>query len=316
MKIVFAEPIGLTSDQKTDFSARIIKLGHTVCYFDDVPKNQEDLLQRAHDANILIVSNFPVSKEVVEGAKVLEHISVAFTGIDHISQNECVKKGISISNAAGYSTQAVAELTIGMTIDLLRKITPADSVTRSLGGRNGFLGNELLNKTFGILGMGLIGQRVAQLANAFGCKVIAWSRTNKQISGIDFLEFDEVINRSDILSIHLPLTPQTNHLIGIREFEMMKPNSILINTARANIVNTLALVDALKQQLIAGAAVDIYEKEPPLENNHPLFSAPNTLMLPHIGFATHEAIALRSEIVLGNIMGWIEGKPQNIVKID
>jgi D-3-phosphoglycerate dehydrogenase len=316
MKIVFAEPIGLTNDHKSDFSSLMVQLGHTVTYFDDVPKNQEDLLQRVHDSNILVVSNYPVSSDVIEGAKELKHISVAFTGVDHVSQADCAKKGITISNAAGYSTQAVAELTIGMAIDLLRKITPADSVTRSLGGRDGFLGNELSKKTFGILGLGLIGQKVAQIANAFGCRVVAWSRTNKQIEGIDFQEFDEVIKRSDILSIHLPLTQQTKHLIGIREFEMMKPTSILINTARANIVNTLALVDALKQQLIAGAAVDIYEKEPPLESNHPLLSAPNTLLLPHIGFATNEAISHRSEIVLSNIKGWINGEPQNIVKID
>jgi len=200
-----------------------------------------------------------------------------------------------------------------MAIDLFRKITPADAVTRSLGGRNGFLGRELAGKTFGILGAGAIGQRVAQLANAFGCNVVAWSRTEKNIPNVTFLPFHEVIRTADILSLHLPLTPQTENLIGIRELEMMKPESVLINTARAKVVNTKALVDALYQKIIAGAAIDIYEYEPPLQAEHPLLTATNTLLLPHIGFATHEAIALRSKIVMDNIRHWLEGKPQNVV---
>jgi len=200
-----------------------------------------------------------------------------------------------------------------MAIDLFRKITPADAVTRSLGGRNGFLGRELAGKTFGILGAGAIGQRVAQLANAFGCNVVAWSLTEKYIPNVTFLPFDEVIRTADILSLHLPLTPQTENLIGIRELEMMKPESVLINTARAKVVNTKALVDALYQKIIAGAAIDIYEYEPPLQAEHPLLTATNTLLLPHIGFATHEAIALRSKIVMDNIRRWLEGKPQNVV---
>jgi phosphoglycerate dehydrogenase-like enzyme len=314
MKIVFAEPIGLSGDHKVDFCSQMEALGHSVVYFDNTPKDQEELLLRSIDTDILVVSNFPVSATVIEGTKNLKHIAVAFTGVDHIAQAECEQRGITISNAAGYSTQAVAELTIAMAIDLFRKITPADSVTRSLGGRNGFLGRELSGKTFGILGLGLIGQRVAKLANAFDCRVVAWSRSDKSIEGVEFIAFDDVIIQSDILSIHLPLTSQTKNLIGIREFEMMKPGAILINTARANIVNSLALVDALKQQLIAGAALDIYEKEPPLEADHPIFSAPNTLLIPHLGFATIEAINLRSEIVLNNIKEWISGKPQNIVK--
>ena len=313
IKIVFAEPIGLTDDDMNSFTSEIEQQGNTVTFYNDVPKDNDELIQRIADAKVLVVSNLPVSATTINAAKNLRYISVAFTGVDHIAQEACRQRGIAISNAAGYSTQAVAELTIGMAIDLFRKITPADAVTRSLGGRNGFLGRELAGKTFGILGAGAIGQRVAQLANAFGCNVVAWSLTEKYIPNVTFLPFDEVIRTADILSLHLPLTPQTENLIGIRELEMMKPESVLINTARAKVVNTKALVDALYQKIIAGAAIDIYEYEPPLQAEHPLLTATNTLLLPHIGFATHEAIALRSKIVMDNIRHWLEGKPQNVV---
>ncbi|MDD4385999.1 MAG: NAD(P)-dependent oxidoreductase, partial [Bacteroidales bacterium] len=223
------------------------------------------------------------------------------------------KRSIQVSNAAGYSNQAVAELTIAMAIDLLRKITPADAVTRSLGGRAGFLGQELMGKTFGIMGLGQIGKRVAQLASAFGCRVIAWTRTHSKGDNVEHVEFEQLFKQSDILSIHLPLTPQTQNLIGIKEFELMKPTAYLINTARAKIIDSHVLADALTKPLIAGAAVDIYEKEPPIDADHPLLSVPNTLLLPHIGFATHEAIAHRSKIVLDNIRQWLNGKPQNLV---
>ncbi|MFP4556213.1 MAG: NAD(P)-dependent oxidoreductase [Bacteroidales bacterium] len=313
MKIVFAEPIGLTEDDRARFSEEMSTKGHSVTYFDDVPKDDNDLIIRVYDADVVVVSNCPVSSTAIKSAKKLKYISVAFTGIDHIAQSACKENDIVISNAAGYSTQAVAELTIGMAIDMLRNVTPADAVTRSLGGRSGFLGRELFGKTFGVLGTGAIGLRVSQLANAFGCDVIAWSRTVKSIDGVKYMEFDQVIEQSDILSVHLPLTQRTEGLIGEREFEMMKDSAILINTARGKIVETEALVKALNKPQIAGAAIDMYEKEPPLDATHPLLTAQNTLLLPHLGFATHEAIAQRSVIVLDNIGAWLNGDPRNVV---
>lgn len=312
-KIVFAEPIGLTGEEKVLFTSEMESLNCTVAFFDSIPQTDEELTARIGDAQVLVVSNHPVSASVIENAPALKYIAAAFTGVDHIAREACKSKGITISNAAGYSTQAVAELTLGMAIDLFRNITPADTVTRMLGGREGYLGRELSGKTFSIIGMGAIGQRVAQLANAFGCNVVSWSRTKKDISYVKFIEFDEAIRSADILSLHLPLTPETENLIGIREFRMMKPSSILINTARAKIVNEKALFDALYQKLIAGAALDIYQYEPPLKKDYPLLKANNTLMLPHIGFATHEAITLRTEIVFENIRCWLNKKPQNVV---
>lgn len=313
MNIVFAEPIGLNNLQKETFVSEMNELGHVVSYYDKSPTDQEELLKRSLDADLLVVSNYKVSEDVILKSTNLKMIAVAFTGTDHIPIDLCRSRGILVCNAAGYSTQAVAELTISMTISLLRKIVVLDKTTRMSDTRNGFLGSELSGKTFGVIGFGSIGGRVAKLANAFGCKVIAWSRTNKNILDVEFVKLDNLLMSSDIVSLHLPLTPSTQALINGSKLKLMKPSSILINTARGGIIDSKDLASALKTGTIGGAAIDVYEYEPPIEKNHPLFSAPNTILLPHIGFATQEAIYNRSEIVLCNIRAWINDEPINIV---
>ncbi|MCK5168482.1 MAG: hydroxyacid dehydrogenase, partial [Bacteroidales bacterium] len=240
-------------------------------------------------------------------------ISVAFAGVDHIPMDLCRKKNIVVSNAAGYSNHAVAELVVGSAISLYRKIIWSDSQTRKSSTREGFLGSELYGKTFGIIGLGQIGQETAKLANAFGCKVIAYSRTVKNIPNVDFVELEYLLKESDIISLHVPLTEETQHLIGEKELQLLKPTTILINTARGAIVDYKSLAVVLKNKKIAGAAIDVYEKEPPLDKNHPLFEAPNVVLLPHIGYATKEAIELRGEIVIDNINKWLSGNPQNVM---
>ncbi len=313
MNIVFAEPIGLDELAKGNFSDEMNRLGHNVQYFNQIPSNQNELLERSANADIMVVSNYLVSKDVVAKLSNLKMIAVAFTGVDHIPLDYARSREILVCNAAGYSTHAVAELTIAMAIDLFRKITPLDKITREAKTRNGFLGNELRGKTFGIIGFGAIGALVAKFANVFGCKVIAWSRSEKRIDGVEFVSFEKLLAHSDIVSLHLPLTKSTKGLINAKTLAMMKPNAILINTARGPIVNSESLKDALVRGIISGAAIDVYEHEPPIETNHPLFDAPNTLLLPHIGFATREAIVERSEIVLSNIKNWLDGHPRNVV---
>ncbi|RPH32933.1 MAG: hydroxyacid dehydrogenase [Bacteroidales bacterium] len=313
MNIVFAEPIGMTHTKKSIFNEEMLGLGHSVKYYNDVPSDQEELFNRSIDANILVVSNYLVSKEVVERLPNLKLIAIAFTGVDHIPFEYCKAKGIVVCNAAGYSTQAVAELTMALAISLIRNIVPFDKITRTGGTRNGFLGGELNGKTFGIVGFGSIGERVAKLALAFGCKVITWSRSRKDIDGVEFVQLEQLLIGADIISLHLPLNGSTKGLINEKSLGMMRANAILINTARGPIVDYEALLNALIQNKIAGAAIDVYENEPPIKTNHPLFNAPNTIMLPHIGFATHEAIEDRSGIVTQNIRNWMNGTPSNAI---
>lgn len=313
MKITLLEPIGYPNDDlikiKDDFKA----LGHEFEYYDTRPENDEEIIKKTSNSDVLLLSNLPLSENVINECTNLKMISVAFAGVDHIPMKLCNEKGIVVSNAAGYSNHAVAELAIGSAISLYRKLNWCDTQTRYGLTREGLLGSELYGKTFGVVGLGEIGQQVAKLAQAFGCKVIAHNRSEKNIENVNQVELKTLLKESDIVSLHVPLTESTKHLISAKEISLMKKSAILVNTARGLVLNLEDLNDALKSNNIAGAAIDVYEKEPPLDKNHVLFNAPNTILLPHIGYATKEAIKLRGEIVVENITKWMQGNPQNVM---
>lgn len=313
MKITIIEPVGITADKLTEIKANFKSSGHEFGWHNDKPTNDAEIIKRARNTDVLILSNLSISEKVIRQCECLKMISVAFAGVDHIPMDLCRERNIIVSNAAGYSNHAVAELVFGSAISLYRKLNWCDSQTRKSGTREEFLGSELYGKTFGIIGLGGIGSQVLQIANALGCKVIAYTRTKKDIANVEFSDLETVLKESDIISVHVPLTKKTKHLIGEKELKLLKPTSILINTARGAIVDNNALSNILKKKSIAGAAIDVYEKEPPLDKDYDLFDAPNTILLPHIGYATKEAIELRGEIVIENIKKWIEGNPQNIM---
>jgi len=313
MRIVQLEPIGIRKDFKESISHEFGEMGHEVIFHETKPQTEDEKLQRAKDAEVLIVSNLPLSNAVLSNCINLKMISVAFAGVDHIDMDYCHNNNIVVSNAADYSTKSVAELTIGMILSLYRKIVWGDAATRRSEGRNNFLGTELFGKTIGIIGLGRIGQQVAEYGKAFGCEIIAYNRSSKNIEGIELMSLKEVMQKSDIISIHTPLTEQTKGMIGKEEFELMKNNAILVNTGRGLIVDYSELAKALINKSIAGAAIDVYEQEPPIDSTHPLLSAPNTLLLPHLGFATEEAIEKRSKIIVDNITKWLNGNPQNVM---
>jgi len=313
MNIVLLEPIGVDTDKINKIALYFNSLGHVFTSYNSKPSSGEETLKRALNADILILSNLPISEEIIASCKNLKMISVAFAGCDHIPMQFCNKKNIVVSNAAGYSNHAVAELTFGSILSLYRKLTWSNSQTRQGLSRDGFLGSELHGKTFGIIGLGEIGQQVSKLAIAFGCKVLAFNRSEKNIETINQVDLKTLLIESDIVSLHVPLTNETKNLISKKELELMKSSAILVNTARGPIVNSTDLKLALQQQVIAGAAIDVYEKEPPLDINYKLFDAPNTILMPHIGYATKEAIKLRGKIVIDNILKWLEGNPQNVI---
>lgn len=313
MNIVFIESLGMCENAVKARTEHLRQQGHQITCYPDRVENEETLIARAKEAEIVVVSNIPLRKGFFESCPKLKMLSVAFTGVDHIDLEECRKRGITVCNAAGYSTQAVAELSIGMMIAVYRKIVGGDALTRISESRKNILGCELFGKTVGIIGLGAIGQRVAQLALAFGCQVLACNRSNKNIPGVTQVDKTTLLSRSDIITLHLPLTVETRDFITTHDFLLMQPHTILINTARGPIVNKDALYTALKKGQIAGAAVDVYDREPPLPANDELFNAPNLLMLPHMGFATKEAFKNRLEIVVQNIEMWLTGTPQNLV---
>lgn len=299
MKIVFLEPLGL-SVERIDEECKSLRLsGHEVIIYPD--RCPEKNIERASDADIVVESNMPLNKEFFDSCPNLKMLSIAFTGLDHIDMKECERRGIVVNNAAGYSTEAVAEEAICMMIGLYRHIMENDKITRQCSGNSIAPGREIANKTVGIIGLGAIGIRTAKLAQAFGCKVIAWNRTPKEVENVTLVDKETLLRESDILTLHIALNDETRDFITKKELEMMKPSAIIVNAARGPIINSSDLADALKNGTISGAALDVYDNEPPLKNDNPLLSAPNTMLLPHIGFATKEAFEARLKIVVSNI---------------
>ncbi|MEG0292581.1 MAG: NAD(P)-dependent oxidoreductase [Anaerovoracaceae bacterium] len=314
MKIVFLEPLGISEELLEKKVSDVISEEHQVIYYPDRVTDGETLIKRSEDADIVVLSNFKFGREVISKCNKLKMICVAFTGVDHVDMEFCKQQGITVCNCAGYSTVSVSDIVFAMAINLARNIVPCDKVCRVGGTKDGLVGFELEGKTFGIIGLGAIGSRVAKIANAFGCKVIAYNRSKKEIDGVKMVSMEEVLKESDILSIHVPQNSETINLIGKRELEMMKETAILINTARGPIVNQEELADCLRSGGISGAGIDVFDIEPPLPKDHILFDVPNTVLTPHIAFASHQAFEKRADIVAMNLKAFIEGSPQNLMR--
>ena len=308
MKIVFLEPLGLKPEVVEKACAGLKQAGHEVVVYPNRNEDPAELKRRAEGADVIVESNIPLRKDFLDACPNLKMLSIAFTGLDHIDMEECQRRGIVVNNAAGYSTEAVAELAIALMIDVYRKVIENEQITRQCNRKGIMPGREIGGKTIGIIGMGNIGQRVARLANAFGCKVLAWNRTPKTVEGVTFVDKETLLKEADIVTLHIALNADTRDFITEKDFVLMKPSAILVNTARGPVVNELALANALKNGTIAGAATDVYGTEPPLKTDNPLFGVPNLIMLPHIGFASEEAFKLRLGIVVGNVEKWLGTK--------
>lgn len=304
MRITAIEPIGITAERAQEIKQDLAAKGHEFVWFPDRKEDSATLVERMKDSEVVIVSNIPLRAEVLSQCPKLQFLNVAFTGLDHIDLAYCQSHGIKVKNASGYATQAVAELAVGLMLDVLRQITFLDGRIREGGVRGAFLGRELHGKTVGIVGTGAIGIRTAKLLQAFGCRVIAWSRTEKPevaAMGIPYVSLPELMQNSDVISLHVPLTDETKYLISRDLLALCKPTAVLVNTARGNVVDMDALAEFLRDGRIAGAGIDVYEKEPPLPQDHALVQAPHCVLVPHVGYATREAFDIRIDIVLRNL---------------
>lgn len=304
MKIVSVEPIGISENRAQEIAAELAKDNHEFICYRDRKEDAATLIERMKDAEVVIVSNIKIGADILSQCPKLKMLDVAFTGLDHIDLDYCQAHNIEVKNASGYATEGVAELAIGLMLDVYRHITALDADIRQGGTRNNFLGKELRGKRVGIVGTGAIGIRTALLLQCFGCEVVAWSRSQKAdilAHNIPYVTLEELMSTCDIISLHVPLTKETHHLISRELLEKCKPTTVIINTARGNVVDIDALADLLKAGKLGGAGIDVYEKEPPLAENHPLFSAPNCVLVPHVGYATREAFDDRIDIVLGNL---------------
>lgn len=311
MKLALLEPLGIPQDRLVEIVAQAVDGRMEVVAYDTRTEDVPTLIQRSQGADAVILSNFPYRKEVMAHCPNLKYIDVAFTGVDHVDIDYCREKGIAVSNCAGYSTVAVADLVFGMVLSLARNLSACDAAVRQGGTKAGLVGFELEGKKFGVIGAGAIGSRVAAIAAAFGCQVYAYSRTPKDLPGVTFTDLDTLLSTCDIVSLHVPATPQTRHLINAEKLALMKPTALLINTARGPVVDSQALADALNGGRLAGAGIDVFEMEPPVPGDHPLLTAKNVLATPHVAFATAQSMEKRAVLVCENLKAWLDGKQIN-----
>jgi D-3-phosphoglycerate dehydrogenase len=255
---------------------------------------------------LIVRSRTKVTKEIIEAGSQLRAIGRAGTGLDTIDVEAAEKKGIMVFNVPEASANAAAELTIGLIISLARSIPYADrSMKEGKWIKKELMGWELRDKTLGIIGLGNVGERVARIAKASGMKILVTKRTPpapellRELEA-KFVSLKELLHRSDVVTIHVPLTPQTKHMIGAQEIQLMKKGAFLINTARGEIVDEKALLDALKSGKLGGAALDVYEIEPPKELS--LIRLPNVVCTPHIGAQTERAYRMTAVLIAEKII--------------
>src|SRR5699024_908323 len=291
--------------------------GHEFTYYPDKTTHPNELYERSKDADIVMIANNTYPAEVIERLENTKFINVAFTGFDHVNSKASNDKWIAIANAPRYATTAVAELALGLTLDLFRAITKGNDDIRNANFPGPFQGREIKGKTVGIVGTGHIGLETAKLFKAFGADLIGYNRSEKQEAkdlGVELVELDELLQRADIVSVHLPLNDETRHLLNKDKLSLMKESAVIINVARGPIIDDAALADLLNEGNIAGAGIDVFDGEPPLPADYPLLSAKNAILTPHVGFLSDEAMELRAQIAFENTKAFIDGKPQNIVQ--
>lgn len=314
MKVAIMESLGISAEE---LAARKKPLEEKGCEFVSYSRTTDvpTLISEARDVEAMIIANMPMPGEVIEACDKLRYIDVAFTGVDHVGLDACREKNVAVSNASGYSNEAVAELVIGMAISLMRNVSKVEERVRQGKTKDGLVGGEIKGRTVGIVGLGKIGTRSAELFHVFGAKVLASSRTRHEGAPeyIRQVPLEELLEKSDIVVLHCPLNDSTRGMIDAQKLAMMKKNAILINVARGPVVNARDLADALNNDVIAGAGIDVFDVEPPLSDDEPLLHAKNTLLTPHIAFASEESMSLRAEIVFDNLASWMDGNQKNVI---
>lgn len=306
---------------------KLVAKGHEVDVSQkDGVLTREELLgalrQKPYDAVLCLLTD-KIDKEVFEAVPTAKIFANYAVGFDNIKLNDAKEKGVMVTNTPGVLTETVAEHAFSLLLAIAHRIAEGDKFTKE--GKYGgwgpmlLLGNDVSHKTLGIIGLGRIGSRVAYHAvKGFDMKVFYYDvkrdENFEKEYGAEFKSVEDVLKNSDFVSIHVPLLPETKHLINAEKLEMMKPSAYLVNTSRGPIIDEAALVEALKNKTIKGAALDVFENEPALASG--LAELDNVIITPHIASATEETRSKMAEIAADNIIAAMEGQtPPNIVKI-
>jgi D-3-phosphoglycerate dehydrogenase len=282
-------------------------------YHDTLPGSEERLIERIGDAEVVlnIRSSSKFSNRLFDACPQLRLLSVWGTGTDHIDLSAAARHGVTVTNTPGVSAVSIAEHALALLLATARQIPQIDGSTRRGEWARG-QSIELHGKTCGIIGLGAIGRQFARLAGAIGMRVIAWTMHPKPLAGVDLVELDELYRTSDVVSLHLRLSPETTGFLGAAQFAVMKRGAILINTARGAIVDERAMIDALTEGRLRGAGLDVFSTEP-LPEGHPLTRLSNVVMTPHCAGITPEALEAGLRMAVENIWAFLAGRSEHVV---
>ena len=290
-----------------------------VRYFDVLPP--EEVASAIADSDAVVVNKAKITDEVMAACPNLRFIGLFATGYNNIDTEAARRRGICVCNVPGYSTDSVTQHTFALILhfasradDYAHSVARGDWENASTFSYLAFPTAELRGKTLGIFGFGTIGRSVATVAQAFGMRVIACVRHPVSFDGVEFVSRDELFKRSDYLSLHCPLTEETRHLVCRETLLQMKPNAVIINTARGGVIEEEALCEALNEGWIQGAGIDVLDEEP-MRKNHPYLKARNCYITPHVAWACTEARERLIRLVAENLKGFRDGRVINCVNM-
>jgi len=278
-----------------------------------------EVIRRSADAEILLTNKTKLTRELIQSLPKLRYIGILATGTNVVDLKAARERNITVTNVPGYGTQSVAQTTIALLLELCHRVGHhSQTVREGRWTRNidwcywDFPLIELGSLTMGIVGLGHIGRAVAELARAFGMRVLVYTPTPKSADFVNFIDLETLFRNSDVISLHCPLTPETQNLVNAQRLSWMKPSAFLLNTSRGGLIDERALADALNSEQIAGAGLDVLSTEPPPPNN-PLLRAKNCLITPHLAWATRASRSRLMTMAVENIRVFLNGKSQNVV---
>lgn len=315
MKIVFTDYSTVVCNNDIDLS-NFKDYGEVVFYENT---SLEERIERIADADAVICSKTIIDAEVMKKCPNLKYVGLLATGYNNVDVKYAAQRGVCVCNAASYSTEAVAQHCFAMLLSIYSALAEYAELIKDGGwirSKNfsafGSGQTEISGKTIGIVGCGSIGRQMVRIANAFNMKVLACVRTPREIDGAEVVSLDELLSKSDVVSVHCPLTEETNKLFNEENFAKMKDGSIFINSSRGPVVDEPALRHALESGKLRAAAVDVLEYEP-MRADCPLIGAPNLIITPHVAWAPLETRKRLMSIVEDNLKAWHDGVPQNVV---
>lgn len=297
----------------TDWRARAAAR-YAIEYYDTLPGGEERLIERIRDADVVINirSSSKFTAAVFEHCPKLRLLSLWGTGTDNVDLAAAARYGVTVTNTPSVSAPAIAEHSLALMLAVARRIPHLDAEVRQGRWPRGFV-SLMRGKTLGVIGLGAIGSRFAALGQAIGMRVIAWSFHPKPELPFEMVPLETLYRESDVVSVHLRLSPATEKMIGREQFALMKPGAILLNTARGPIVDEGALVEALTNGPLAGAGLDVFEVEP-LPPGHPLTRLDNVVLTPHSAGVTPETLEAGLNMALENVENFLAGAPTNVVR--